>query len=309
MSNTPILDCEQPVPAVKVHRLLSVFLGLVLGIVLIESERSGLLGQGAFLNFLSSPARLIGCLVAFYIAVLLHELGHVGAAMATGFELRGLAVGLFLLSRKASGWRFQIVPRRIFYGGLTSVVPRYAENLRGRYIRLVLGGPATTVILFLIALLSPGGLWVSVFLFANLLLTLSCCIPYTARGLPSDAKAALVLARKGAEADRLVAILYLLSLDGQGVQPRDWPPEFVERMNISSTETSYLTLSLALQYANALEGEDHDTAAKVLESALKWSTKMLPDAQRGFFVAASCFQGIFRNNASPAEAWLESAAK
>lgn len=124
MSKTPILDREQPVPALKVHWLVSLLVGVILGIALIESERSGLLREGAFLNVLSSPVRLLGCLIAFYIAILLHELGHAYVAILTGSELRGLAAGPFLLSRKALGWRFQVVPRRILGGGLTSVVPR-----------------------------------------------------------------------------------------------------------------------------------------------------------------------------------------
>jgi hypothetical protein len=70
-----------------------------------------------------------------------------------------------------------------------------------------------------------------------------------------------------------------------------------------------MTASLAFQYAGVLESNDPELIAPVLEHALAFSPKMSPDARRAFFLEASWFHGMLRNDAPLAEAWLDSAQK
>src|SRR5262249_32204075 len=104
VSHTPILDCEQPVPPLEKRWGVSIFLGIVLGVGLVALNEGVLQMPGALL--------LLDFLLSFYVAILVHELGHAAAGIATGFELRGITVGPLFLARRARGWRFLFIPRR-----------------------------------------------------------------------------------------------------------------------------------------------------------------------------------------------------
>jgi hypothetical protein len=311
-SKTPILDREQPPPMAtskKWFRWLPVLVGAVIG---------GLLGFLEFdlhklWAFVPGKALLVGFIPAFYLGVLLHELGHLVAGLSAGFELRALMVGGVLLTREAQGWKVRFSPRSIVVGGLTSMVPESADRLVDRYIRLVLGGPAASVVLLaitvILALIFPGSAGVRVLLLVNLLLVISACLPYTWRSQPSDGKGLLLLIGKGPAAERLTALLYLLALDTQQVEPRDWPRALVEKVSIPTKDKSFLMNAISVSYADALDSGDAERIAEAIEHALSVNAETRPDVRRAFYVAASCFQGIFRKNVALAEAWLESARK
>ncbi len=318
MSNTPILDREQPLPEAKKSKLwLRLLVGLAIGSVI-----GGAIGAVlAFLDvdfdrlaaFLPGRTLLLGFLPGFYLGVLLHELGHVAAGLSVGFELRSLMVGAFLLTRETRGWKVRFIPRRILAGGLANMVPKSADRLVERYFRFVLGGPAASLVLLAVSLILsrifPGIAGVRVVLLVGVLITISACIPYTFRSQPTDAKLLLLTIRKGPAAERLAAIFYIVALDAQRVEPRDWPRELVEKMSIPTQDKSFLTGVISVRYAHALDSGDPERIAEAIERALAANDEARPDVQRAFYVAASCFHGIFRNNAALAGAWLESARK
>jgi Peptidase family M50 len=306
VSKTPILDCEEPVPAVRVKRRY-------------RYCRRGVLAGGAvglYLAFagrpLPNPAEsplylMLGCLLAFYIAVLVHELGHLIAGIASDFEFHGIGVGLFSLNKVARGFRLRIVPRRIVTGGYTDMAPRQAEALVGRLIRLTAGGPIATVLLLIVTLLLPWSFLIGCLLVVDLLLTFSALVPYAVQGHTSDAKKVLILARRGPDSDRLAAIVYLLALDARGIELRDWPCELLEKATATTADTTFRGVELGLRYLVALDSGDAEAIAGALEQALAWSHEVSSEARRAWFANASYFQGIFRNNASLASAWLRRA--
>jgi uncharacterized protein (TIGR03435 family) len=303
VSVTPLLDREQALPETKRERWVS-GAGLIVG---------GILGV-AIVNFqIMHPAEDVGVwklsvdiILALYLAILVHELGHVMVGWAAGFELRGLAVGGLLLERQARGWRLRLTT---FSGGFAGMSPRSTEGLTRRYAWLVAGGPAASILLFTAVARLRGEYFGRTLFFVNLLVVISCLIPYTTRGRYSDAKFLMILARKGAAAERLAAILYLIARDAQGTPPRDWPRELLEQIVVPARGTPFLVASLALRYAAALDHDDAEAVAAALEKALEVSNEISPDARRWFLTAASCFQAWFRNRPSQAEEWLASARR
>lgn len=303
MSVTPLLDREQPLPEAKPGRWASRARLLAGGII-----------GAAIVNFqivhtfqdVSAWKLSLDILLALYLAILVHELGHVIAGWAAGFELRGLAVGGFLLERQVRGWRLRLTT---FQGGFAGMSPRSTESLTQRYAWMVAGGPFASLLLLAAAAALRRAYFGEILFFVNLLIVFSCLIPYTTRGRYSDAKFLLILARRGAAAERLAAILYLIAVDARGTPPRDWPRELVEKIGVPERGTPFLVASLAFRYAAALDRDDAGAAATALESALELSHEMHTDARRWFLTSAACFQASFRHQASLAEEWLASARK
>ena len=302
MIETPILDGEQPLPTRKTRWVPALLAGFAIGGLLIALDRAR-----------GSPSPLIPprgfpiFVLAFYIAIFVHELGHLFGAMTAGFELRTFMVGAFLFTREVKGWRLRLLPRNLFWGGLTGGIPRSVEDLSNRHMRFVLGGPAASFGLLIITLLLPAGLTTRILFWTNLLLVLSVSIPYTVVTLPNDAKLILLLARKGAVGERLNAILYLLALDAQGKQPREWPPELIEKLAVPTEDVSRMPTALGLLLSDAADREDTRRTAEILERALAMNNKMLPDLRRGFLAAAAGYHGFLRGDAVRAEAWLKQA--
>jgi hypothetical protein len=173
-----------------------------------------------------------------------------------------------------------------------------------------LGGPAASIALLVATLILtwifPDSTGVRILLVIGLIIVISSSLPYTLRGHSTDAEVILLLIRKGPAAERLVAALYILTLDTQQIQPRDWPRELVEKLSIPTPEKAGLISAVFIRYASAMDSGNAGHIAEAIESALSVANDR-PDIQRASFVAASCFHSIFRNNVPLAEAWLESA--
>jgi hypothetical protein len=313
MSNTPILDREQPPPAVKSKRWLTRFglpllVGALIGMVLAYFD----VDSDDLVDFLPGPALLIGFVPALYLAVLVHELGHVAAGLSVGLELRSLMVGAFLLTREAKGWKMRFTPRRILAGGLASMVPKSSNRLADRYIRLVLGGPVASVLLLVATLILirifPDNSALHVLLVVDCLIAVSAVIPYTLRSHSSDAKVIQLLLQHGPAAERLAAALYIIALDTQQVEPRDWPRELVDKMSIPTEDQSFLISAISIRHCVAVDSGDTGQIAETIESALSVKHDRA-DIRRLNYVSASWFQSTFRNNLPLAEAWLEDARK
>ena len=152
-------------------------------------------------QFLQSPARVVLVFwAAFYLAILIHELGHLVAGVAQGFEFRQIAVAPFVLSRQSNGFKFRFVPGRILAGGHLAASPNSSLALRKRFLFFLAGGPAATALLFAILPLLPWNLFTGCLLLANLGMAAGSWIPYYSKGSTTDAKAIWILGRTGPKA-------------------------------------------------------------------------------------------------------------
>jgi hypothetical protein len=299
VSRTPILDCEQPLPIRKVRWLLGLLIGFALGGLLIALDRAR--GSAAPLI---PPQAFVLFVPALYIVVLVHELGHLIAAITVGFEPRTFMVGAFFWNKENGRWRFRLVLRNLFWGGFTGAIPRSDDDLLSRYTRFVLGGPTASLVLLIFTFLLSDGLFIQLLFWINLLLTISVCVPYVVACLPNDAKLILLLTRKGAAEGRTVALLYLVALDAEGMRPREWPRELIEKLDLTAKDNSRLPVAFRFLLSDAAEKEDAPRAAEILERALAINNKMLPDERRGFLAAASFYHGFHGKDASRSEEWL-----
>lgn len=299
MSATPILDGLARPPVVKRWILPQVLVGIVIGLGVVQRDRIG---------FHSTPGAVLGSfLAAFYASILVHEAGHALVALFTGLELRGFVVGPILIQKQARGIRLKFVFARAFSGGQTIVAPRSGEDLKRRFAWFAAGGPIATLLLLAVSMLAPRGITSGMFAGLNALLAISSIVPFTMGSQPNDGRVIQILSRGGPSADRMTAVLYLLALDSQGLQPKSWPAGEAGKLDLAPGDHAYLVSVLGLRYHLACVGEDAAQIGAVLEEGLAQSGRMPPDAKRAFFISAAAFQGFYRGNAVMAQTWVESA--
>src|SRR5215471_13362888 len=98
MAPTPILDRTEPLPVPKTpNRLAHLVAGALIGVAAVRIIPT------LTARIAASPLILVAsAFAAYYIAILVHELGHVVVALTQNFEFRELDVGAFVVSRKAA---------------------------------------------------------------------------------------------------------------------------------------------------------------------------------------------------------------
>jgi hypothetical protein len=300
MPPAPILDRVQPLPAAKRRAGLGLYLGMVIGAAV------GLTLPRIINTVASRPVFLVTLFAAFYLVILVHECGHLCAALLARFEFREIAVGPLMLSRRSTGPRVRFVPGLMFAGGHVVAVPDSPHDLRRRFRILVSGGPVATALVFgALALLPLTPMTWSLWLW-NTIVAVSSWLPFYTGGNASDGKALLLLSRAGREGDWLAAILYIVAVDRQGAWPRDWPVDVVEQLASDGASPPAATARY-LAMVHALDTGDRERIAAALEEVLSASHKLRPDLRRVCFSEAAFYQGVYARDATLARGWLEDA--
>jgi hypothetical protein len=250
---------------------------------------------------------LLWMTAAYYLVILIHELGHLIATYPADFEFREIAVGPLLLSRRTSGFVPRLVPGRLLAGGHVLAVPSSHHDLRHRFRLLLAGGPAATALVFAALSLVPLTPFTWSMWLWNAIVAASSWIPSYIRGNLTDAKALLLLSRAGPEGDWLAAILYVMAIDRQGVSPRDWPAGVVAELAASDGATPPAATARYLALVCALDLGERERVASALEAVLAASHKLRADLRRAAFSEAAFYQGVIARDAGLARGWLADA--
>ncbi|WP_140465247.1 M50 family metallopeptidase [Hymenobacter nivis] len=174
--------------------------------------------------------------VAWLLAVLLHELGHVLAGQWQGFRFCWLAVGPLLWKREAGRLRLAWNTNLNLAGGMALCLPPPAGDLRRRFMAFAAGGPLgsaawAATALGTYALLPIPASAVGQVLAASLaasgsisaLLTLLTLIPVHVGGFYSDGSRLLHLWRGDAAGQLDLALLTVMAHSTAGTRPRHLP--------------------------------------------------------------------------------------
>jgi len=99
---------------------------------------------------------LVWILVGQLVFTIFHELGHLVAAWAVGFQFHEINVGPFTLTQRAGGsWGFKFNYEGILTsGGYLQAVPRSEKDLRMNFVLVVIAGPAVSLITAMIGFLT-----------------------------------------------------------------------------------------------------------------------------------------------------------
>jgi hypothetical protein len=184
-------------------------------------------------------AMLPALLLALWVTLALHELGHVLAGLAVGFEFRLFVVGPLMLEREAGRFRFKWNRNLNTAGGLALCLPQGQHRLAQRFSWFAAGGPLASLVwaglaagLFLAArpVLAEHGLGLAV---ATFLVTSALCspliflvtiIPMHVGGFDTDGARILNLWRRSPKATLDLVLLQSSVHLMTGTRPRDLDP-------------------------------------------------------------------------------------
>ncbi|HEU5330955.1 MAG TPA: site-2 protease family protein, partial [Thermomicrobiales bacterium] len=175
--------------------------------------------------------------LTIFLAVVIHELGHLAAARSQGFTIYVFAVGPLCLVRREGRWRLTRGARNGI-GGFVVSAPRHAHDYRRRRAVVVVAGAlaniAAGLVLVLVARAGEPFPSLDPFLLTlaeiSLLTGLVQVVPFTYCGVPSDGRTFLRLLRGGRRGAlyELVGEINCRVLAGE--RPREWDRTLIHAM-------------------------------------------------------------------------------
>lgn len=243
--------------------------------------------------------------VTVFFVLLAHEVGHLAGAVSAGFRVQLLTVGIFTLVREGERLRLRWNWDLGRMGGLASALPVPGCDVRRGAIRMIVGGPLTSVVLGVLG-------WV-VFAFGSgvvgllgalvggfsLMIGLATSIPGAMGGFVSDGGRFLMLRRGGMEAERWLGLATLVPT----VRPREWALGGAREEWVDGSVDGVIMASAL--YCWALDSGREEEAGRWLDRMISFLDVTPPYMRPGVLVEAAWFTAARRGQAAEGRAWLE----
>lgn len=269
---------------------------------------------------------LVFYILVFVACVTVHEIGHLLGAILVKFYLSMFSVGFLSFIRIRDRWTIKL-NRYILLGGFTLAAPLDDQHIDKRLVVWTIGGPLMGILyglacfgLYLLLppqMAEPEGV-LSQNMFAilqawflangcfSLLIAIHSLIPDQSWSATSDGYKLLQYWRNSEEA-RAMKYIYLISGAAQaGVRPRDWQPDYIEKLLQNSSTPNRRMQAFYYQYLYALDLGEIEKAGRSLDQALLLCRgKKLSSA--GLYWEAAYFTARFRKQSDLARQWLRRA--
>jgi hypothetical protein len=252
-------------------------------------------------------------LPAFYLALLVHELGHLGAGLAAGFRFLSLSWGRLVLCRAPERLRLRWLPKAEPYGGLCACLPADDGHLRSRYALFIAGGPVASLLLMgggIVTLAAGacgrgvGATLVLAVSAASLAVLGSCVIPHRHTGVPTDAARLGQVLRGGPRKERYCALGLLAGLMRTTLRPREWSRTLLARALAHPDGSDEHATACLYAHIWAKDRGDLVGAGRYLDLAGEDLATRSRSFQVAFALCAAPFEAMVRGNAAAARAWL-----
>ena len=254
--------------------------------------------------------------VAWLLAVLAHEMGHVLLGRAKGFAFHWLAVGPFMWKKELGRLRFEWNKDLNTAGGMALCVPPDSHDLRRRFIAFAAGGPLASVLFAGVAwglygLLPPAASGIGRVLGGALatsgaisaLLALVTLIPMHVGGFYSDGARVLNLWRGGPAGQLEVAVLSALVTSMAGTRPRELARPLLEAAVALPQELPFKLYVFHYLYLIALDHGDTARAAEYLHD-YRERLELVPEAlQSSVWLESAFFAAAYQHDLPAAQAF------
>ncbi|HKE33302.1 MAG TPA: hypothetical protein VKD65_16335 [Candidatus Angelobacter sp.] len=312
---TPILDVLHPQPRQESERLTTGdYFFISSAVILAFTELSAIRTFVDSISHQSSPVFWTGLLllplIAFIVAVVVHQAGHLLAGRIAGFEAVKINFRRFTLREK-------LEPTDVLSLGLIVMRPLGADRLRRRLTYLVAGGPLASL---LVPVLLETGLrvarsyWGTIYFLVpagihllsalSILLGVGSLLPdIDASGNFSDGTRLLMLLKNDFRASRWLAILELQQGLNAPEHPNGWGEDLIARALGHKDESFDTVAANWLGYLWASARQDLGQATKCLEEALTGLATSPGHLRDRIFLEAAVFQAWYRHNLFKAQLW------
>ena len=256
---------------------------------------------------------IAGLVIAIFLAIAIHEFGHVVAGLSQRFRFWLYIVGPLRIQRTTddrieAGWNTSLQ----LAGGIAASVPSDNHNLARRMAVMVAGGPLASLLLGVVALglayvLShPGVRLVSILIgtvsFGIAVVTL---LPMRTSNFHSYGARLLMYWFQRDRMERWARSAALTSLALSGTRPRDWNPEMVGGLDqIMDHSLDGVGMATMLFYYEIDRG-DMEAAANHLDFFLAHQDAYPEPFRPGMRLEGAWFEGVVRRRADVARQWLD----
>jgi hypothetical protein len=242
-----------------------------------------------------------------FIAILLHELGHMIAGLLTDHRVVRVQVGPFFFEDDPQ----KDAPRVGFkpllgtgMGGFVLMLPRDFADLRLRTLITILGGPAAsvgsgTLGLVAFALMFGGDFTpvtmhtVGLFSMLSILLGMINLIPVRTPTFQTDGGQVVPLVVGGKHAQYQVARRSLTTLEALGTRARDLPPGLIKRMLVLQNKSQNHIEGLMMAYRHFEDANRFEQAGKFLAQAVTLAKRHPKRAMQGVYGEAAYFWAFY----------------
>ena len=246
----------------------------------------------------------VSVLAAFYLMLAIHELGHVVAGLCVGFRLRAYRVGPLVVSRP---FRLSLYrgPGAVV-NGVAELTPVGTDNLPGRGVVMVLGGPTANFLTALVVFLLPvlTSVFSACFIAFSVMNGVNDLIPFESRLGVSDGRRIWMLLRQPERGERFLALLHLGGQLADGVLPEALSADFLGKAIAVRDDSSDTVKAFAIAYSAAFHQHQDGEAGQRLETCLAYSGHATPLLREALMSDAAVFQARRRRRADLAEKWL-----
>ncbi|SRR5579871_563277 len=312
-TSTPVLDVFRPLPPQSKENLSAgeYFFGSSLVIL-------ALVGLPSLRAVIETAPGYWAASIPFVAVVgsgIVHETGHLFAALLFGFRISQVRIGPVQFGGRARCQ--EPYCGDVLTLGVAVLEPRAADQsnavLRRKLLFLLLGGPLANLLMagaleFSVTMLRPGFLAVfclHVGATFSALFAIAALLPdVNRRGNFSDGARLLMLLKNDDKAERWFSNIRCQIALNQGHHPRDWEQVSVGRAAVVDDNSRDAFIARWLAYLWAAERQDITCATKYLEGALESLPYSTPKLRDQLFLEAAVFQAWFRDNPSKALFWV-----
>lgn len=276
----------------------------------------------------SIVANIAFLIVAAFLALAVHEVGHAIGGRLHGMRLGMLIVGPVHIQRGADRRLGLRLNRKLsLAGGVVSCVPGTTQGLRRAMLSFAAGGPVTSIVVGVLVLtvyaladlggtaaahgplqdaLADGAFILGVISVGIGLVTL---LPINQGAFVNDGKRIRTLRRPGASADGYAAVMALGAYPIAEMHPRDWDPDVVAQAT-SLADGSYQDLAgRHLAHIHALDRGDLEAAGEHIRYTLNHRDQAHLPYRPVIDLVAAYFEAAYGGDAASARSRLEGAGK
>lgn len=257
---------------------------------------------------LGSLAGISALLAALAISIVLHEGGHLTAAILANFEVLGICLGPLRATRSHYNWKLQFSGKLL--AGSISAVPRDTDGWRERVLVVVAGGPTATFMTALITGLiffhCPVEGWIKGFLGAsaelNCFLFVLGLVPNgRAAKVRNDARLFSIFWNDTVEAQEVVLYHLVTRLETAGVKPCDYPLGLIHAMATMQGRPESMLVYAHMIVLWAVDLGDGATARAWDGRALELCLDCSVGVQQATLARSACLDVLLQNDLASAK--------